>query len=415
MPETGNKALDAITRRQNLAIDSTVAWFERSLRDLVTQAQLRTMAELTRRLKIVDGRIAPTAANQQVLREIETVFRAALKRAGYDELVEELVGSFGNQFTFFEDTMKLLGEKPVTFGVAEQKFFAAQQESVADTLQGIVRNAAEAARQRALLTIGGLGLDELTEILARQTGKTIAQSAAIADTAQSTFYRTIAEKGFARIEKTQPKSRPLSYRLYGPDDRLNRPFCRKILDAQTKGKSYTREEIDAMDNGQLPNVMLTGGGYRCRHGWIFAKAVPVPADGTPVPPVADPDAVLRVGRLDRAIAKEFAPRNAESTVVLTQERLDHFSQPKGREATFNPRHVVQAVLDPEFVYRDRKNADTGLFYRKLDDGHYLAVAVKFAARKGRQKHSIITAHPVRDRGFRRLPRRDLVWQRAAGE
>jgi hypothetical protein len=34
------------------------------------------------------------------------------------------------------------------------------------------------------------------------------------------------------------------------------------------GKVYTRAEIDAMDNGQIDNVFLTGGGYNCRHVWM---------------------------------------------------------------------------------------------------------------------------------------------------
>jgi hypothetical protein len=46
----------------------------------------------------------------------------------------------------------------------------------------------------------------------------------------------------------------------GPADVKLRPFCRQHV-----GKVFTRPEIDALDNGQLPNVFLTGGGYNCRH------------------------------------------------------------------------------------------------------------------------------------------------------
>lgn len=52
----------------------------------------------------------------------------------------------------------------------------------------------------------------------------------------------------------------------GPDDSANRPFCDKHV-----GKIYTREEIEKLDNGQTSNVMLTGGGYRCRHHWRPVK------------------------------------------------------------------------------------------------------------------------------------------------
>jgi len=42
-----------------------------------------------------------------------------------------------------------------------------------------------------------------------------------------------------------------------------------------------------MDNGQLPNVMLTRGGLNCRHQWVIAtdqweSDVKEPADRTPL-------------------------------------------------------------------------------------------------------------------------------------
>lgn len=53
------------------------------------------------------------------------------------------------------------------------------------------------------------------------------------------------------------------FAFMGPVDQKTRPFCRDHV-----GKVYTREEIDALDNGQLDNVFLTGGGYNCRHTWM---------------------------------------------------------------------------------------------------------------------------------------------------
>jgi len=48
----------------------------------------------------------------------------------------------------------------------------------------------------------------------------------------------------------------------GPDDSRNRPFCEERV-----GKAYAREQIDEMNNGQMPDVMRSGGGHRCRHHW----------------------------------------------------------------------------------------------------------------------------------------------------
>lgn len=59
-----------------------------------------------------------------------------------------------------------------------------------------------------------------------------------------------------------------------PDDQLTRPFCRRILEEQREGQTYSRAEIEAMNNGDLPDVMLTCGGIECRHQWILAPREP---------------------------------------------------------------------------------------------------------------------------------------------
>lgn len=420
MADTGNDALDAITRRQNLAIDSTVAWFERELRVLLNRSQMQLTAELLAKLEVVEGRIAPTAANQKVLREISDRFEALLKKQGVEELYEELTSSFGGQFEYFEETLRVLGEKPVKFPKADLDWFAQQQAGTVDVLEGILRNTADLARRQALLRVGGLTPESLAELIASETGKSIGQATAVADTAQSTFYRSIAERGFQRIEDSQPGSMPLRYAYYGPDDKLNRPFCRRLLEQQqpaadgSQGRTWTRAEIEAMNNGQLPNPFLTGGGYRCRHQWIVARAIAprrAAAAEAAAAKITDPEAEVRVGRLDRAIVKQFAPRNPDATLVMTQGLLDKFSDRPGAEDLFGGRQVLQAVLDPEMVYRSRKDADTAEFYRRLDDSHMLKTLVKFAGRKGRGKHTIIDAVAVPDRKFRRPSRRYLAWQR----
>lgn len=48
----------------------------------------------------------------------------------------------------------------------------------------------------------------------------------------------------------------------GPGDGKTRDWCIDHL-----GNVYTRDEIDQMDNGQLPNAWVNGGGWNCRHVW----------------------------------------------------------------------------------------------------------------------------------------------------
>lgn len=65
------------------------------------------------------------------------------------------------------------------------------------------------------------------------------------------------------VRATDIKDVP-KFRYIGPDDKITRVFCREHLD-----KEYTAEEIGRLDNGQGLDVMAYGGGWNCRHDWVF--------------------------------------------------------------------------------------------------------------------------------------------------
>ena len=35
-------------------------------------------------------------------------------------------------------------------------------------------------------------------------------------------------------------------------------------------QAYTRAQINQTHNGQIPNVFISAGGWRCRHQWVIA-------------------------------------------------------------------------------------------------------------------------------------------------
>jgi len=74
-----------------------------------------------------------------------------------------------------------------------------------------------------------------------------------------TLYDTTVSIFGRQVEAMKAKDGDV-FAYIGPVDQKLRPFCRQHV-----GKVYTKAEIDALDNGQLPNVFLTAGGYNCRH------------------------------------------------------------------------------------------------------------------------------------------------------
>lgn len=73
----------------------------------------------------------------------------------------------------------------------------------------------------------------------------------------------------AIISVAEPTN-PVAYLYLGPDEdviapggyRLPRPFCDALID-----KWLTMEEIAALDNQQIPDAIISRGGYNCRHQW----------------------------------------------------------------------------------------------------------------------------------------------------
>lgn len=98
--------------------------------------------------------------------------------------------------------------------------------------------------------------EKIVASLSKVIDRTRAQVQTLFDTQVSVVGRQIVADDRDRDE-TQ------AFIYVGPIDGVVRQWC---LDHM--GKVYTRDRIEAMDNGQLPNPFLTGGGYACRHSWM---------------------------------------------------------------------------------------------------------------------------------------------------
>jgi len=95
--------------------------------------------------------------------------------------------------------------------------------------------------------------DEILDGIAAALGKADADVRTLYDTSTSIFTRQ------AQVLDTEDDT---AFLYAGPIDARLRPFCEDHV-----GKVYTKDRIAQMDNGQLPNCLLSGGGYNCRHIW----------------------------------------------------------------------------------------------------------------------------------------------------
>lgn len=264
--------LERLAEDHGAHVDSLLAGFEKQLQAITTRAQARTLAELQSRLAIKNGLIGRSKENLRTLRSIDEIFIAEMEAAGYRQLITAFCKGFPGSLPYFEGALDLMRQAMKTpipelrWTKADTSYVASGQTATADSLSAVVHGVSAVAQQKALFSLGGLPMADLAELLAQGLQKTIPQAIRIAETGISVHYRMIAERGFQKVEQGLPQG-ALKYSYYGPDDKVTRPFCKRLIDAVKEGKLFTRQQIEEMDNEQLPNPFLTGGGYNCRHTW----------------------------------------------------------------------------------------------------------------------------------------------------
>jgi len=263
--------LKDIIARHNKYQDSMVYTFESHLREITMRAQGRVIARLQAQLSITDGVIDSSAANMRLLRNAGKMFMQEMDRAGYQRLVDAFVGEFRGTLPFLQETVELLGsqvdEKWRDLGFTPRDFslLGGVGANTVTALEGAIEATAGAAVSRGLFGVAGLRFATLVETLSTRFEMSIGKATSVGNTAMSVWYATASDRAFQIIAKDLPQQ-TLRYGYSGPQDKLERPFCRHLTEA---GKAYTREQIGQMDNGQIPNVFISRGGFGCRHQWIL--------------------------------------------------------------------------------------------------------------------------------------------------
>jgi hypothetical protein len=264
--------LTSIIDAHNKAQDNLVGAFKSHLQAIVLRAQGRVIARLQARLAIEDGIVKGTPGNMLLLRNSGKLFMAEMDKAGYQRLVTTFVAEFRQTLPFLQETLQVLGDQvgqkwgaKLGFTAADLSLLGAVKVNTAAALTGAIEAVAGHAVTRGMFGVAGLRFDALVETLTDRLEMSIGKATSVGNTAMSTFYATASDRAFQLIAKDLP-AQELRYRFSGPVDKIERAFCRRLTDAK---KAYTRAQIGRMNNGQIPNVMLSRGGWNCRHQWTL--------------------------------------------------------------------------------------------------------------------------------------------------
>lgn len=212
--------------------------------------------ELYRQFDAEDGRLVSTQANLGRAIRLRQDLVDAIREAGYQKVIAAAV------------------DAPLD-RLAEQVLKTSRIATQAANLTGFDINALTAFKELRLAELLDLS-DDVAGQVWRATLDGVMGTRKVADLVADiedavdvtgaearTIYDTSVSAYSRQVEQLHATGEADELFLYaGPADSRTREFC-----ADRVGKVFSRAEIDEMDNGQLPDVMISGGGYNCRHTW----------------------------------------------------------------------------------------------------------------------------------------------------
>lgn len=228
-------------------VDTESARFARELTRVLAQIERDLLAKLAG----VPTRTGLSQVGRLI--SLRRDLRAAVTKAGYPEMVTRVSLDAVARMAAAVAGRSLV-EGAVTLGTLPASRIQALARLMSADLLGLGDALAQTVWRAAVMASFSAKADPVPA-LAKAIETTRANAQTLFDTQVSIVGRQIVA-----AEPTEPEQ---AYLYIGPVDSVVRPWCREQL-----GLVKTRDAIEALDNGQLPNPLLTGGGYNCRHSYV---------------------------------------------------------------------------------------------------------------------------------------------------
>lgn len=184
--------------------------------------------------------------------------RQALEASGYTRLVTRASLDAVERMAAVAQRSRLANAGAALGGVMPKRLEVLAGLMRADLLGLGDTLAHQVWRSAVMATYTDQPAQKIVATLAKTIEKSRAQAQTLFDTQVSIIGR--------QIVATAPTGRSADKQAYmyvGPVDGVVRDFCLDLV-----GKVFTMDRIEQMDNGQLPNVFITSGGYSCRHSFL---------------------------------------------------------------------------------------------------------------------------------------------------
>jgi hypothetical protein len=233
---------------------------DRSLDMAIDRVAMRATADLEDLLLAVQGRVArtivqwPTSDDGRLLARVparlDVTLTEAVRRAGWARVRDGWVRGIVD---LVRQAIPTLSVTPRMVSMLE----ASAEVSREDLWQPIATHLSKTAAALRADVMARRTVGDALETLSRGMAGIPAQVRTLIDAAAGGMlqvaFLTAAEEGPSETQ---------AFLYGGPIDGRCRPWCLSLV-----ARVWSRGQIDRMSNGQLPNVLLSRGGYNCRHWW----------------------------------------------------------------------------------------------------------------------------------------------------
>jgi hypothetical protein len=236
--------------------------------DLGDRLGQRFATDLSRVLRQLERRVRPIVVDASdgsrtaiiragIANRTRKALETALSDSGYEDLATSAYGArLDNLVEAVLSNRGLAGKAAKLTGAFDERVAAIKALHATDLLDVGDEMAKELWQS---VTRGVFGARDPQDILA-DLGDIVDATEPQIQTLYDTGVSIVGRQVEALQAGADPETR---FAFMGPVDAKTRDWCLEHV-----GRVYTRDEIDQMDNGQIDNVFLTGGGYNCRHTWI---------------------------------------------------------------------------------------------------------------------------------------------------
>jgi hypothetical protein len=253
MSTIAQEVVDAHARRTSSAVARAAELFSAEANFVADEVA----AYLTNSLEIHQGVVARSGANSRVLSTVQDEYRKALCKSGYGAVAVAFSSVVIDQVGEFKEVLELAGlADEVEFTEDDLSTLSNHATSVARLLDAHAKKVENDLVRLLCMSLGVTDVGQLTKGISGVIRKLSEVKPIISNHIMS-FYKLVGSLVYRKLESG---GRSLRYRYVGPE--AKRGFCKQLL-----GKDFSLAEVQVMENGQVPDVLSTGGGWGCAHWW----------------------------------------------------------------------------------------------------------------------------------------------------